>query len=218
MDEYKLIFQLKFKRVQIRVNENPDYRMPMLQVGQNVLSQTPEKTNPSDYSFDEFREMLDSLQQPHAKSSQPEGNPSKSPAEYARWSDVLVSNKLEVTYYADVAGKIVLDEKGPIPRMHKGMDIGNGDLPPEWGIEMALHDAHLGYGPWVDRQRAELLRFFFPPTYYDAHATQKLGPGDTRVCTELAILIDFRGSTSLRVPFRQASKVRYNIVLEQPFN
>lgn len=33
------------------------------------------------------------------------------------------------------------------------LDIGNGDLPPEWGVDAVIHGAALSYGPWSDRQR-----------------------------------------------------------------
>jgi hypothetical protein len=31
--------------------------------------------------------------------------------------------------------------------------VGNGDLPPEWGIDIVTHGGTLSYGPWADRQR-----------------------------------------------------------------
>jgi len=32
-------------------------------------------------------------------------------------------------------------------------DVGNGDLPPEWGLEFVVHEMRMVYGPWHDRQR-----------------------------------------------------------------
>jgi len=35
----------------------------------------------------------------------------------------------------------------------KEIDIGNGDLSPEWGVDLVFTGVHLDYGPWADRQR-----------------------------------------------------------------
>lgn len=42
--------------------------------------------------------------------------------------------------------------------------------------------------------------------YRDNVPTKRLQPGDTRVATEMNVLIDFRRTTSLRIPFRELSK------------
>lgn len=41
----------------------------------------------------------------------------------------------------------------------EAMDIGNGDLAPEWGVDLAIHGGLVNYGPWADRQRSALSRF-----------------------------------------------------------
>ena len=40
-------------------------------------------------------------------------------------------------------------------------DIGNGDLPPEWGLDLVFRGGTITYGPWADRQRCVSLS---PPT------------------------------------------------------
>lgn len=42
------------------------------------------------------------------------------------------------------------------------MDVGNGDLAPEWGIDLVIHGGQVNYGPWTDRQRFVLLNFSPP--------------------------------------------------------
>lgn len=32
-------------------------------------------------------------------------------------------------------------------------DVGNGDLAPEWGVELSVKGGNIVYGPWADRQR-----------------------------------------------------------------
>ncbi|KAH7100701.1 hypothetical protein BKA62DRAFT_705412 [Auriculariales sp. MPI-PUGE-AT-0066] len=201
LDEYKLVLNLRLKRVQMHMNENPDYSRPMLDSGLDILlSSTNEKSALDQLDFANIDELLKSYKQ--TRPTLP--NPSTTEAEYAHWEDVLNTRLLEVTYCADTAGKVQMSEKsGPADA---GLDVGNGDLPPEWGVELVVHDAALGYGPWTDRQRVEIMRAFFPSTFTVTHPTPRLQPGDTRVCIEMTVLLEFRGVTSLRLPFRKASE------------
>jgi hypothetical protein len=103
---------------------------------------------------------------------------------------------------------------------------------PEWGFDLVVHGGVLRYGPWADRQRhvshfcsstnvcaylvpwlcrAELQRIFFPPTYHDAEQTRRLLPGDNRLWTAIRIFVEFRGGTTLHIPFREASKVIFHL-------
>jgi hypothetical protein len=72
--------------------------------------------------------------------------------EYAVEQKVLEAPVFELSYYADVVGEVPL-----LPNRTEvsveSIDIGNGDLAPEWGIDMVVHGGFLRYGPWADRQR-----------------------------------------------------------------
>lgn len=78
--------------------------------------------------------------------------------EYAKVTTLLTSPELEMTYYCDTAGKVP-----PVPRVVTGFagletcDIGNGDLSPEWGVDLVIKGGIITYGPWADRQRCALL-------------------------------------------------------------
>ncbi|KXS18557.1 hypothetical protein M427DRAFT_86251, partial [Gonapodya prolifera JEL478] len=85
-------------------------------------------------------------------------------------------------------------------------DFGNGDLSPEWGVELVFKDASVHYGPWTDRQRATIQSFFFPSSYRDLERTQDLRPGEIRRHLALQWLIKFEGNTTLRLPTREGSK------------
>ena len=37
--------------------------------------------------------------------------------------------------------------------------IGNGDLAPEWTVELEVEGGVINYGPWADRQRFVLFRY-----------------------------------------------------------
>lgn len=60
---------------------------------------------------------------------------------------------MEISYTADVAGIV---PEAPEKTESKGlefMEVGNGDLPPEWSIDVVTYGAVIHYGPWADRQR-----------------------------------------------------------------
>ena len=59
--------------------------------------------------------------------------------------------------------------------------------------------------------RVELQRAFFPPVYQDSNLTPRLRPGDTRVWPSLKVFVELRDTTTLQIPFREASKVKYAI-------
>lgn len=73
--------------------------------------------------------------------------------EYAIEPKILETPVLEVSYYADVVGKVPTERQGRTAGL-ESFDIGNGDLPPEWGIDIVVRGGFFRYGPWADRQRS----------------------------------------------------------------
>lgn len=71
--------------------------------------------------------------------------------EYAKEPKVLEAPSLELLYYADSVGQV----PNYVDPAHSDdpFDIGNGDLPPEWGVDLAICGGFIRYGPWADRQR-----------------------------------------------------------------
>lgn len=127
--------------------------------------------------------------------------------EYAIERKIIEAPLLEVSYYADVVGDVP-----PLPHFaeHLGadsVDIGNGDIAPEWGIDIIVSRGFVRYGPWADRQRAELQKAFFPSVYRNLLPTERLEPGDKRLWTAFRIFVELRVDTALHIPFREASKV-----------
>ena len=132
--------------------------------------------------------------------------------EYAISRKVLEAPVLDLVYYADVAGKvpeksIPQSTREPTPTNIEFLDIGNGDLPPEWGVDLAITSGAIHYGPWTERQRAQLQRVFFPQSYQNIQRSKQLEPGDQRYCTCMKLFFEFRDVTTVHIPFREASKV-----------
>ncbi|KIK67374.1 hypothetical protein GYMLUDRAFT_156567 [Collybiopsis luxurians FD-317 M1] len=125
--------------------------------------------------------------------------------EYAIERKILETPLLELCYYTDVAGAVPQTAAQETPTLDS-FDIGNGDIGPEWGVDIAIHGGILKYGPWADRQRVELQRAFFPPIHSDVQETARLHPGDQRVWTAMRVFIELRGETDLHIPIRESSK------------
>lgn len=104
--------------------------------------------------------------------------------------------------------------QGPVPTPEAsdvfpgiGIDVGNGGLPPEWGIRISVRDAAVHYGPWTDRQRSAIQDYFFPNAHRNNIPTQRLKPGQSRIPTAFETYIEFLNDGKIRVPTREKSKV-----------
>lgn len=84
------------------------------------------------------------------RSSEAEGRD----AEYAKVTTLLECPEIRMAYYCDYVGLV---PHTPIVKPGlaglESIDIGNGDLTPEWGVDAIIVDGKINYGPWTDRQR-----------------------------------------------------------------
>lgn len=76
--------------------------------------------------------------------------------EYAKVTSLLETPLLEVLYTVDVPGPVPDDPRHLGGAGEELIDVGNGDLAPEWCVELLLHGGSITYGPWADRQRSVL--------------------------------------------------------------
>ncbi|KAF9955541.1 hypothetical protein BGZ72_003630 [Mortierella alpina] len=100
--------------------------------------------------------------------------------EYAMVRNVLQCNELGLRYYTDVAGKV--------PETSRNGPHADYDLPPEWGIDLIIDEAVISYGPWADRQRADIQNFYFPNSYRSQEQTPEAKAGEDRVHAALQIM------------------------------
>ncbi|KAJ3160450.1 hypothetical protein HDU86_000784 [Geranomyces michiganensis] len=226
-DYYQTDLNLAFKKVKINLGTNVDYREPVLNQAARVRAHNAKHSWYQKLSaylsggilWGGTKEEEIPLQHNEApwvglsryKLANVPTIKRRRFEEYAQVASVLECKRLDLRYYADVAG--------PAPRPNptsktdssaemlcEDADIGNGDLPPEWGADITISDGAIHYGPWTDRQRGEMQKFFFPTAYRDSAKTEKLAPGAIRHFVALKVLVKFTGQTSFRIPFREQSK------------
>ncbi len=126
--------------------------------------------------------------------------------EYGHFATIVDSPSITMNFYWDVPGLVPdspAGSKSPMPGSETNI---NGDAPPDWGIDLRVGGGTINYGPWADRQRAELQAVFFPINYTDASPTAILAPGQVRISTAMKIVLEIESQTTLRVPTREESK------------
>ena len=126
--------------------------------------------------------------------------------EYAQFPTIVDSPSISMSFYWDVPGLVPVSTVGSGGLPSQYMSDINHDVPPDWGIDLRVRGGTINYGPWADRQRADLQAVFFPTIYKDALPGKKLSPGQSRVSTELKIMIDIEERTTLRIPIREETK------------
>ena len=75
---------------------------------------------------------------------------------------ILSSNTIDFYYY--------MDEPGLVPEVPLMVELANGDVvecsAPMWGLDIRCgKGTDFSYGPWADRKREQLYKFFYPPDY-----------------------------------------------------
>ena len=125
--------------------------------------------------------------------------------EYGAFSTIVDSPEISMSVYWDVPGPVpqLGSTQNPPPAFETEI---NGDAPPDWVIELRIRGGTINYGPWADRQRADLQAVFFPTLFKDAVPAARLRPGQLRISTVLKIVLDIEEQTTLRVPTREDSK------------
>lgn len=129
-----------------------------------------------------------------------------SAVEYAMVSTILDSPEASMSYYWDIPSTVPAHGGTSNSNPNKGKQDINGDLPPEFGLDLIIQGGTINYGPWADRQRADLQRIFFPSLCKDAVPAKMLKPGETRVATKFKLYLQLDKETTLRVPIREESK------------
>lgn len=124
---------------------------------------------------------------------------------------VMSSNYIEVYFY--------MDEPGLVPEHPVLLQLANGDVvesaPPIWGVDIKCgKGTDFSYGPWADRQRDHLFKFFFPPNYKNLEVTPQPKPGDRRQTQSFDIRLSTLNEATIDILFtknKETNAVHINI-------
>ncbi|KAG7214078.1 hypothetical protein KM043_001440 [Ampulex compressa] len=124
---------------------------------------------------------------------------------------VLSSNNMELYYY--------MDEPGFVPQHPEMIQLVNGDMveamPPIWGIDVKCgKGTDFSYGPWADRQREHLFKFFFPNDYQSLKITKSPIPGEKRQVQSFDIRLSTLNEATIDILFsknRETNAVHVNV-------
>ena len=126
--------------------------------------------------------------------------------EYARVPCVVDCPSISMKYYWDIPGTVSPQPIRSSSTSERASLNINGCEAPAWGIDLRLWGGTVTYGPWADRQRVDMQRYFFPSLYKDVEPARELPLGASRMSTELKVLIIVEEQITLRVPTREDSK------------
>eukprot|EP00095_Tigriopus_kingsejongensis_P008238 maker-scaffold230_size244653-snap-gene-0.11 protein:Tk08238 transcript:maker-scaffold230_size244653-snap-gene-0.11-mRNA-1 annotation:"PREDICTED: uncharacterized protein KIAA1109-like isoform X7" len=102
---------------------------------------------------------------------------------------VVSSNELYLYHYMDQAGNVPSENHDSFPL-------------PEWGVDIRCgKGTNFSYGPWADRQRELIYKFFFPPDYRPQVQISAPQPGEKRVARYFRIRLSTECESSLDVLF-----------------
>ena len=127
--------------------------------------------------------------------------------EYAKASTIAECPRTIISFFWDVPGRVLhLPLADDIDAQNSSLHHVNNGPAPEWGFHINIAGGTINYGPWADKQRANLQNVFFPSSYSSAIPAQPLKPGQPRQSTEFKIVIILDEAVHLRLHTREESK------------
>ncbi|KAG0375991.1 hypothetical protein BGX24_008415 [Mortierella sp. AD032] len=215
LDKYKTVLLVTFETPSIDFQPNADYNTTI--AGRNMCQDTPNISRLPPRRPTHFQKLIQPLKDTWTKhfgvsrrvAEEWHGLPRYNQnisldnlkesqfKEYAMVRNILQCSSLGLRYYTDVAGKV------PEPSQQPEADI---DLPPEWSIELLIDEAVVSYGPWADRQRAEIQNFYFPNSFRSVEVTPEPQPGEDRLHAALQMMVTFSSDFTIKIPTQEISK------------
>ncbi|KAI3660900.1 hypothetical protein MP638_006657 [Amoeboaphelidium occidentale] len=195
----KYVLDLKFVKPKVSLNENPDYGKKLSHSisGQNVGAMSQRGKT------DDFH-MLNSKTWHGLSRYQKATAAHEQSSNYAKVKRIAEASILHLKYYSDDAG--IVQGKGSSFVSENLFHSANGDLSPEWGVDLNFKDAIINYGPWANHERGILMEYFYPFARRSFPPTPLPEEGDLRLNIAMVVHIQFEGETVLKIPFKEKSK------------
>ncbi|KAG5893448.1 hypothetical protein JTB14_012167 [Gonioctena quinquepunctata] len=124
---------------------------------------------------------------------------------------LMSSNDLEMYFY--------MDEPGLVPEEPVLITLANGEIvepsPPQWGVDIKCgKGTDFSYGPWADRQREHLFKFFYPQDYLPMEMTEAPKPGEKRQMQSFDVRLLMQNEATVDVLFtkdKETNAIHINV-------
>ncbi|XP_058888337.1 bridge-like lipid transfer protein family member 1 isoform X4 [Acipenser ruthenus] len=127
---------------------------------------------------------------------------------------VMQSNDVDIYYYMDEPG-LVPEEMENREAEACNEDTQLQDLPPCWGLDIVCgKGTDFNYGPWADRQRDCLWKFFFPADFQPMKVTEIAKPGKPRQILAFELRMNIIADATIDLLFtknRETNAVHINV-------
>ncbi|XP_006866349.1 PREDICTED: uncharacterized protein KIAA1109 homolog [Chrysochloris asiatica] len=128
---------------------------------------------------------------------------------------VMQSNDVDIYYYMDEPGLVPEETEENIEEDTSSEDCKLQDLPPCWGLDIVCgKGTDFNYGPWADRQRDCLWKFFFPPDYQVLNVSEIAQPGRLRQILAFELRMNIIADATIDLLFtknRETNAVHVNV-------
>ncbi|KAM4709465.1 bridge-like lipid transfer protein family member 1 [Discoglossus pictus] len=120
---------------------------------------------------------------------------------------VLQSNDVDIYYYMDEPGLVPEESAENVEGETSTEDAKLQDLPPCWGLDIVCgKGTDFNYGPWADRQRDCLWKFFFPPDYQVMKVSEISEPGKLRQIQAFELRMNIIANATIDLLFTKNSE------------
>ncbi|KAM9329723.1 bridge-like lipid transfer protein family member 1 [Gastrophryne carolinensis] len=128
---------------------------------------------------------------------------------------VMQSNDVDIYYYMDEPGLVPEESGENVEEESNSEDTKLQDLPPCWGLDIVCgKGTDFNYGPWVDRQRECLWKFFFPPDYQVLKVSDIAQPGKPRQIQAFELRMNIIANATIDLLFtknKETNAVHVNV-------
>ncbi|XP_017281650.1 transmembrane protein KIAA1109 homolog isoform X5 [Kryptolebias marmoratus] len=128
---------------------------------------------------------------------------------------VMQSNDVDIYYYQDEPGLVPAEQESTeeVETSSEGDQLQ--DLPPCWGLDIVCgKGTDFNYGPWADRQRDCLWKFFLPADYQPMKVTEVSQPGKPRQIQAFELRMNIIADATIDLLFtknRETNAIHVNV-------
>uniref|UniRef100_A0A3Q1GWN0 Bridge-like lipid transfer protein family member 1 n=1 Tax=Acanthochromis polyacanthus TaxID=80966 RepID=A0A3Q1GWN0_9TELE len=128
---------------------------------------------------------------------------------------VMQSNDVDIYYYQDEPGLVPVEQESGQESETCSEGEKLQDLPPCWGLDIVCgKGTDFNYGPWADRQRDCLWKFFLPADYQAMKVTEVAQPGKPRQIQAFELRMNIIADATIDLLFtknRETNAIHVNV-------